>query len=951
MSDDVRENIQRYLAGNPEADRWEVVANTDVSPDDIEIVDEVLDSSDDTSDSRWDVPVDEQCSLPGCHDRRLNPHRHSLCRGHHPGDPDISEQRELKQTSTPQQDNRLAEAAAVAGDEHDTEQPHDQRTDDVLEDAIAREHEADAEASEGEDDMSASLFMGGDDSPFAGTADQKDDLPGPSGTNLGVSAPMSGLPLTQLDKMAPADRRRAAKKRGLDWPSTDEARDQLFDTIATTMREGDARVVDAPTSLGKSFTVASTRWDARSDITGDRPVVHLSKTRDARDEAIEVADEHGGQYFVLQSRHEACPVAAGDYDPPEDDDTDVDYLPISVNGTAASEVIRELCDQRGLPFSAVHRYLEDNNDQATTLPCCEGSSTSYDHEAGDFEDDEPTECPAIHQWERYREGDWPLVLATHNFAHVPGLRAHTNVVLDESVDFAADLSTARIRDAVGAYLREIDAPVTTWEQFLTMADYDGWGGDAGTEREAMEKALDQEPDREWYFTDERAHTMAPALARAIFHAEERANGRRVGKTRYEPPRLDAHARDEDSWNQEWLTVVLDENNDVRTVRSVPDFSAARSVVGLDAHPALPVWQANTLPYIQRTEVLDPEARKLWRRYERGLRVVQVGTATRPLASGEYFDSRGVRALVEHLQEAYGDDFRTALTANAVEDRLARTMEEVGCRDIETMHYGEEKSRNDFADEPVGLVNGCIDPGDDFVVDLLAELDLDAEPERSETVCSSCEGDGCHECDGSGHKRAHGRGFVGDDAETAQEILAAVRENHTAQAAGRYARNPEDSDATATVFVRTDAMPPGFADVQTAGVVWRYSQKQEDVIEALRDAPGRLSAREIADQTGVSKRHVHRTLERLLEEDVVDAAERLGPNGATMYAESGAPNAGVADLTDESGEVVTAPVWSSYTWAVSIRDPSYAVRTNVTSSSSSGEETTAVWDWEGAAEGG
>jgi len=445
--------------------------------------------------------------------------------------------------------------------------------------------------------------------------------------------------------------------------------------------------------------------------------------------------------------------------------------------------------------------------------------------------------------------------------------------------------------------------------------------------------------------------MAPALARAIFHAEERSYGRRVGKTPYEPPRLDAHARDDDSWNQEWLTVVLDENNDVRTVRSTPDFSAARSVVGLDAHPALPVWQANTLPYIQRAEVLDPEARKLWRRYERGLRVVQVGDATRPLASGEYFDARGIRTIVEQLHAEYGDDFETALTASAVEDRLARIMDDAGCDDVETMHYGEEKSRNDFADESVGLVNGCIDPGDDYVVDLLAELDLDAEPERSETVCDDCEGDGCHECDGSGYRRAHGRGFVGDDAETAQEILASVRENHTAQAAGRYARSPEDPESTATVFVRTDAMPPGFADVQTSGVVWRYSQKQEDIIATLRDATSRLSGRELANRTDVSKRHVHRTLKRLLEEDVVDAIEKHGPNGATMYADAGAPNTGVADLTDDDGEVVTAPVWSSYTWAVSIRDPSYAVRTSVAGSDRSTDETTAVWDWREATEGG
>ena len=49
---------------------------------------------------------------------------------------------------------------------------------------------------------------------------------------------------------------------------------------------------------------------------------------------------------------------------------------------------------------------------------------------------------------------------------------------------------------------------------------------------------------------------------------------------------------------------------------------------------------------------------------------------------------------------------------------------------DTLHYGEEKSRNDFGDEDVCSVLGCIDPGDDYVLDLLAEAGLNAEPETT-----------------------------------------------------------------------------------------------------------------------------------------------------------------------------------------------------------------------------
>ncbi|MDJ1434850.1 hypothetical protein QNM96_22870, partial [Halostagnicola sp. A-GB9-2] len=266
----------------------------------------------------------------------------------------------------------------------------------------------------------------------------------------GNAKAVSALPTGQLDALEPAERRRFAKKRGLEWPSTDDAREELFETIADVVRNEDERIIDAPTSLGKSHTIASTRWGAREDITGDRPVVHLLETRDARDEAVDVAEKHGGQYHVLLGRHEACPVCAGDHDDE-----------ISINGEPASEWLDAQCEGKGMPFSAAHRYLEDNNDQGVELPC-----------GGD-------RCSAITQWETYRDGPdgeldyWPLVIATHNFAFAPGLRMHNNVVVDEEPSYAQDdLSTSRIREAVGAYLREIDAPVKTWEAFVQLSRHD-----------------------------------------------------------------------------------------------------------------------------------------------------------------------------------------------------------------------------------------------------------------------------------------------------------------------------------------------------------------------------------------------------------------------------------------------------------------------------------------------
>ncbi len=155
---------------------------------------------------------------------------------------------------------------------------------------------------------------------------------GPQARETTYVAPISTLLLRQLDRLSPDDRRRLAKQRGLEWPTTEQARDQLFDTIADVLRHGDARVVDAPTSLGKSYAIASTRWDAREDLTGGKSVIYLSKTCDAREEAVATAKSDGGQYFLLLSRDEACPVAAGEYDPPADGDVEIDYTPITIEG-------------------------------------------------------------------------------------------------------------------------------------------------------------------------------------------------------------------------------------------------------------------------------------------------------------------------------------------------------------------------------------------------------------------------------------------------------------------------------------------------------------------------------------------------------------------------------------------------------------------------------------------
>ena len=698
------------------------------------------------------------------------------------------------------------------------------------------------------------------------------------GNGEGPREPFSALPLDQLDALRPEERKRAARKRGLEWPTTDALRDRLRDRILDAAGDKEDVVIPAPTGAGKSFTVATEQWRELEDVTGGAPVIHLHETREARDSAALDTEEYDGDGGVLLGRSEACAVARGDHDP---DEAGSGEHVITIDGQPASEWFDAVCDGKGVPFSAAHQYLDEYNDQQTPLPCCppaDDNGARY-------------ECGAIRQWNgvpRNDEGEPALdiVHATHNFANVPGLIQDSIVVIDEQPDYTVELSQDRVRRAITAYLDEIGAPVTTFEAFVSLARVgdSAYGTDAGVEASAVaERLATREPAREWYLTDPDAHTLAPAIARAIWYAlrdEPDGNGRVAKTVPHELPRLDAHAHDDESWNREWVTVVLDEENTVRRIRAAPDLSGTHCVIGLNAHPTTSLWQLNTRPDIHPAPFLEPEERRLWRRFERGLTVVQVGEHTRPAGKdGKYAKrDRGREPFIRHLREHYGSRFATAITDSHSETQLRNLMLDAGvdAERVGTMHYGEEKSRNDFAGESVGAVLGCIDAGDDYVLDALAELGLDARPET--------------DVDEDGEEfRAYGREFTGPDADTAAALVASVRENHVAQAAGRYARDADDPEDVATVFVRTDALPVGFADYQVAGVTHVAGDKQRAIAEALREQPG-ATARELrelvsdrlpGDET-VSKSHVTKTLAAFLERGTIQRWRGSGAYGADQW---------------------------------------------------------------------
>lgn len=715
---------------------------------------------------------------------------------------------------------------------------------------------------------------------------------------------VSLLPIGALKASTLEERRRAAIEAGLTWPTTEEVRERLSTTIRRAMERGRVVALKAPTSSGKTFTVATTPWLELRNVTGGHPVVQFHATKEARDQAARKSSVEGRTYRVLRAVDETCPVVMGEYD-------DVVNTP---DRTPASEWIRDKRDRHGLSISWLHTALEWNNDglpcstkcQCLTEPCvCE-----------------KRDCPYLAQWEdipyktvvrggeEYNEPSADVIHATNAFAHVPSLRLMTNMVYDELPSYTeydrtspdGYMNQQRIEAAIEAYLGQVGSPARSYRGLLGLASVYArewkWqvGTDAFNEAKVMEAILGRAgenpapvPDETWYIRDPDAHTLAPYLAKAawmVFSDSDRFDVNGYGQyfCTYQPPRIDAHAHHFEGWNIEVARFVLNRGGEFETIHIAPSHALARSVVGLDGHPCAELWKLALGPS-ESERVLSPSEEQYWRQYERNLWTVKIGDFVRSAGSqGVYLKGKrcrkGTAALVEHLREEYDSAFSTAITPKSFEDDLREIMREAGIEEPRTMHYGEEKSRNDFAAERVGLLFGCIDPGDDYILKHLTLLGLNAR--ASVVECKWCGGEGCEGCDGRGIRREKGRTFEGEDAEAAASLLASVRESHVAQAIGRYGRD----GGGAVVFVRTSAVPEELIDYRVADVAWVYSDQQAAVAEALRELSGPATKKEVAEAAGVRENHTYKILRRFEEWGYVrrvgkerqsDLWERVGDN--------------------------------------------------------------------------
>lgn len=673
---------------------------------------------------------------------------------------------------------------------------------------------------------------------------------------------------------------------------TDDIRGRIRESLHSALRSRTNTLIVAPTGIGKTHEIATTNWSANSEVIGTpldlgTPIIHISPSRDARDQAHEKSQEAGVDAHTLKGRQEVCPVARGDYD---------DHFTVYPDGQTPSAWFDLKCEVQGIPFSTAHDDLEKKQGG---LPCSTDDA-----------------CEGAKQWIPMFDGsanEFDIVHATDTFVYNTDLIRNRHVVFDEqprylkqvnkhvtdSSQIGRILTHAHIQDSVTEFLQTHapNEPIATWEGLMAVQNVDDQEILDNFKRIVEEAEFDQQ----YYLNSPFLNVSTPTLIRAIINAKDVGNGYRRGEAevRYEAEWHDSESHTAE--NSRTITVVFDDSNDIKLIHEPPNLSPARTVIGFDAHPTERLWRANTVSDLKVDDLgLTTEELREWRKAERGLTVYQIGEATRPFTKGWAGDTAAERqrtkdradAIIQELHQRYGAEFRTAITTKDLEEEVKTMMQVAGVVNPESMHYGETHSRNDFGGESVGLLIGCIDPGDENILTRLALLNLTARPCMVETESGEI-------------VREVGRTFSGPDADAATEMLESVREMEVAQAIGRYARDADTHDSRATVYTWSSAIPEALLDGIVPGVEDLLIGKQKEIVKFLSATDGWATKHEIVDGVvgnsdfdSVSEEQVRKTVTEWEGKGMAKINKGGGYNGADEYSMERGTNTSVVDLSTE-----------------------------------------------------
>ena len=286
-------------------------------------------------------------------------------------------------------------------------------------------------------------------------------------------------------------------------------------------------------------------------------------------------------------------------------------------------------------------------------------------------------------------------------------------------------------------------------------------------------------------------------------------------------------------------------------------------------------------HIEFNRILTAEETQNWRKEERGLRIYQISDDKHTWTVQGYEKAEHkVDALCSELREKYGEQFRSGIISKEYEPEFKELLADNGVNEPLVTHYVLEVSVNEFENEEVGLVLGCISPNDEDIKDWIALLDKGAKPLR--------------EADNPElNYSSDGQIWDGPDRNIAHELIFDIRERHVLQAVGRFARSPSDPDDGATVYVFTNVLPDRWVDKEIPDVDV-LAEKQLRVLETIADSEDGMTASEVADEIDVTERHVYDLVEQHRDTGWLNVIEGAGSYNADVFEVDRVPK-GVIEL--------------------------------------------------------
>jgi biotin operon repressor len=633
-------------------------------------------------------------------------------------------------------------------------------------------------------------------------------------------------------------------------PSTERVRRNLAKEVYDTILKEERAIVRSPTAAGKSHLIASTFEEKhKKEYSAEEhgSILHLSVTKDARDEAMETSEEYGVNAIKLEGREDACPVARGEHDSMD-----------APHGMTPSEWLDYVCDEGGVSFSDAHSRLDEYVDGG--LPCNHGDSN----------------CDSVTQYERLSE-DPEVIHATHNFAYVKDLIRERNVVIDERpsfVDIYKDEDRNAFKQSITDYLVEEIGMGHQWEDLMHY--FQNEEEDKLKEiQQRVKQYLNEHAHEDEELTREYLYRFSPEVVLAIISADKIIPEReKLGNSSF-------FLGEYDGWK-----VVFDGNNNVKAVHKPPDLSEARSVVCLDAHPSPDLWRVNTgIENMEVKRTLSDKQRREWRVAERNLYVVKIGSPKHYFTNGWGGSEMKAKSLIKRLRDKYGKDFRSCISPEAVESYNNEGEDEDGVREhmldsgikedrLKTIHYGEQMSNNEFEGENVGLVVGCNDLGDDGVLTKLALLGKKATPKKDP------------DSGGGDNNRKSGRTFTGPHSELADQITESVRGENVAQSIGRFSRKPGEESSKAIVYVWTSAVWDSLVDYNIDDFPNEFHDGGKShswrTFEYIRESEEFLTHTELSEELNCTRENVRGNVVELRDKGILEYSEGTGYQGADEY---------------------------------------------------------------------